>query len=102
MFDANPVVAGQLLGLLWVVAILQPIAGVVFVLDGVLIGAGDQRYLAWAGVWTTLAYLPAALAVVVSGSGLTLLWMALGVWMIARMITLGLRAYGTTWLVIGA
>jgi putative MATE family efflux protein len=102
LFDANPVVAGELLDLLWVVAILQPIAGVVFVLDGVLIGAGDQRYLAWAGVWTTLAYLPAALVVVVSGSGLVLLWVALGVWMAARMITLGLRAHGTTWLVTGA
>ncbi|MDP9847961.1 MATE family efflux transporter [Streptosporangium lutulentum] len=102
VFDANPVVTGELLDLLWVVAILQPLAGVVFVLDGVLIGAGDQRYLAWAGAWTTLAYLPAALLVVVSGSGLAMLWMALGVWMVARMVTLGLRAYGTKWLVVGA
>ncbi|MEV7908482.1 MATE family efflux transporter, partial [Streptomyces anulatus] len=61
MFDASPAVAGSLLDLLWVMAVLQPVAGVVFVLDGVLIGAGDQRYLAWAGLWTTLAYLPAAL-----------------------------------------
>ncbi|SNS97014.1 putative efflux protein, MATE family [Streptosporangium subroseum] len=102
VFDANPFVTGELLDLLWVVAVLQPIAGVVFVLDGVLIGAGDQRYLAWAGVWTTLAYLPASLLVIVSGGGLVMLWMALGVWMVARMITLGLRAYGTRWLVIGA
>ncbi|MEV6860663.1 MATE family efflux transporter [Streptosporangium subroseum] len=102
VFDANPFVTRELLDLLWVVAVLQPIAGVVFVLDGVLIGAGDQRYLAWAGVWTTLAYLPASLLVIVSGGGLVMLWMALGVWMVARMITLGLRAYGTRWLVIGA
>ncbi|GAA3410344.1 MATE family efflux transporter [Streptosporangium vulgare] len=49
LFDAGPVVAAELLDLLWVVAVLQPVAGVVFVLDGVLIGAGDRRYLAWAG-----------------------------------------------------
>ena len=78
-----------MLDLLWTVAVLQPIAGVVFVLDGVLIGAGDRRYLAWAGVWTTLAYLPAALLVDVSGGGLVALWLALGVWMVARLITLG-------------
>ncbi|MEV7010179.1 MATE family efflux transporter [Streptosporangium sp. NPDC051022] len=102
VFDAGPAVTGQLLDLLWVMAILQPIAGVVFVLDGVLIGAGDQRYLAWAGVWTTLAYLPAALAVALLGGGLTALWLALGVWMTARLVTLGQRAYGSAWLVIGA
>jgi hypothetical protein len=53
-------------------------------------------------VWTTLAYLPASFLVIISGGGLVMLWMALGVWMVARMITLGLRAYGTRWLVIGA
>ncbi|MEV8635545.1 MATE family efflux transporter [Streptosporangium sp. NPDC051023] len=102
VFDASPAVAGSLLDLLWVMAVLQPIAGVVFVLDGVLIGAGDQRYLAWAGLWTTLAYLPAALAAVLLGGGLVTLWLALGVWMTARLVALGRRAHGGAWLVIGA
>ncbi|MFI6456701.1 MATE family efflux transporter [Streptosporangium amethystogenes] len=102
LFDASPVVAAELLGLLWVVAALQPIAGVVFVLDGVLIGAGDQRYLAWAGVWTTIAYLPAALMVDLWGGGLVTLWLAFGLWMTARLITLATRAYGTAWLVVGS
>lgn len=35
--------------------VFEPVAGVVFVLDGVLIGAGDGRYLAYAGVWTLVA-----------------------------------------------
>lgn len=98
LFDADPQVAEQLLAVLWPVALFQPVCGVVFVLDGVLIGAGDQRYLAWAGVWTTLAYLPVALL----ASNVVLLWCALGVWMIARLITLVRRAAGTDWLVIGA
>ncbi|GAA0837098.1 MATE family efflux transporter [Streptosporangium amethystogenes subsp. fukuiense] len=102
LFDAGPVVAAELLGLLWVVAALQPIAGVVFVLDGVLIGAGDRRYLAWAGVWTTIAYLPAALLVDLWGGGLVALWLAFGLWMAARLITLSTRAYGTAWLVVGS
>ncbi|WP_433369853.1 MATE family efflux transporter [Streptosporangium sp. CA-115845] len=102
LFDASPVVAAELLDLLWVVAVLQPLAGVVFVLDGVLIGAGDQRYLAWAGVWTTIAYLPAALLVDLWGGGLVTLWLAFGLWMTARLITLSTRAYGTAWLVVGS
>lgn len=101
VFDAGPETAGWLVDLLWVIALLQPVAGVVFVLDGVLIGAGDQRYLAWAGLWTTLAYLPAVSAAGLSGGGLVVLWLTLGVWMTARLITLGLRARGTRWLVVG-
>ncbi|GAA3669738.1 MATE family efflux transporter [Nonomuraea antimicrobica] len=100
LFDAEERVAGMLLDLLWPVALFQPVSGVVFVLDGVLIGAGDQRYLAWAAVWTTLAYLPAAL--LASGYGVVALWCALGVWMVARLITLVRRASGTAWLVTGA
>ncbi|MFI6324860.1 MATE family efflux transporter [Nonomuraea sp. NPDC050556] len=100
IFAADPQVTTELLAALWPVALFQPICGVVFVLDGVLIGAGDQRYLAWAGVWTTLAYLPAAL--LASGGGLVALWCALGVWMVARMITLVRRANGNAWLVTGA
>jgi putative MATE family efflux protein len=102
LFDADPGVTHELLAVLWPVALFQPIAGVVFVLDGVLIGAGDQRYLAWAGVWTTLAYLPCALAVLVLHGGLVALWLALGVWMAARLVTLAARARGTAWLVTGA
>ncbi|MFF4988843.1 MATE family efflux transporter [Streptosporangium saharense] len=102
VFDVSAQTAEHLLGPLLVVALLQPVAGVVFVLDGVLIGAGDQRYLAWAGLWTTLAYLPVALAVILSGGGLVALWLALGVWMGARFLALGLRARGRAWLVIGA
>ncbi|NUR86865.1 MAG: MATE family efflux transporter, partial [Nonomuraea sp.] len=98
LFDADPLVTRELLAVLWPVALFQPICGIVFVLDGVLIGAGDQRYLAWAGVWTTLAYLPAAFF----APNVVLLWCALGVWMIARLITLVRRAAGTAWLVTGA
>ena len=48
---------------LLVVALIQPLSGVVFVLDGVLIGAGDGAYLAWAGLAVLAVYAPCALAV---------------------------------------
>jgi Na+-driven multidrug efflux pump len=85
-----------------VVALLQPAAGIVFVLDGVLIGAGDMRYLAVAGVLTMAVFLPTAWLVHALGGGLVALWLAIGVWMAARLLTLGLRARGDAWLVTGA
>ncbi|MFI6814036.1 MATE family efflux transporter [Nonomuraea sp. NPDC050328] len=101
LFAADAQVTAELLAVLWPVVLFQPLCGVVFVLDGVLIGAGDQRYLAWAGVWNTIAYLPAAAVAAWSGS-LVVLWCALGVWMLARLVALGTRARGRAWLVTGA
>ena len=45
-FTTDPAVRAALAGALVVVAIGQPLSGWVFVLDGVLIGAGDARWLA--------------------------------------------------------
>jgi putative MATE family efflux protein len=102
VFTADPAVRSQLLAALIIVALLEPVAGVVFVLDGVLIGAGDMAYLALAGIAQTAAFLPVAWLVEVGGGGLTALWLAIGVWMVARLLTLGLRARTGAWLVTGA
>ncbi|WP_251141119.1 MATE family efflux transporter [Cellulomonas dongxiuzhuiae] len=90
-----------------VAAVALPMAGWVFVLDGVLIGAGDGPFLAWAGVVTLVAYVPAALAVHAwappGAVGIVWLWVAFAVvFMAARALTTGLRARGTAWMVLGA
>ncbi len=83
-------------------AVGQPVAGVVFVLDGVLIGAGDGRFLAWGGLLTLAAYTPAALLSVVAGGGLLTVWVAFTVvFMGARLVVLVGRARGDRWLVTG-
>jgi putative MATE family efflux protein len=92
---------------LWILAAGQPIAGFVFVLDGVLIGAGDAKYLALAGVANLAAYVPMLVAVAVSGmsdaAGLVWLWAAFGLgYMAARAVTLGLRARSDRWMVLGS
>ena len=46
----DPAVLALAAFLLWYVALMQPVNGLVFVLDGILIGAGDLRYMAWAMV----------------------------------------------------
>jgi len=91
---------------LLVAAVFLPVAGWVFVLDGVLIGAGDGRYLARAGVVTVVAYAPAAWAVAVwapgGAAGLAWLWASFaGVFMVARAVVTGLRARGPAWMVTG-
>jgi putative MATE family efflux protein len=102
LFAAAPPVAHLLLVVLVVVAFGQPVAGVVFVLDGVLIGAGDQDYLAVAGLLSTAVFGIAAVIVVLTGAGLLGLWLALSAWLAARFITLTWRAHGSRWLVTGA
>jgi putative MATE family efflux protein len=101
-FGVTPAVRGLLLAVLLVVIVQQPVAGVVFVLDGVLIGAGDQDYLAVAGLITLAAFAAAAAVVLATGSGLVALWLAYCVWMAARFATLTLRVRRTGWLVTGA
>nr|WP_218844807.1 MATE family efflux transporter [Microbacterium pseudoresistens] len=90
-----------------VLAVAQPVAGVVFVLDGVLMGAGDARYLAVAGALTLIPFLPALLAVSLIGGGgsVGLLWLAMaffGVFMLARLATLGWRIRTDAWMRAGA
>jgi putative MATE family efflux protein len=102
LFTADPTVRDTLLPALLVVALSQPIAGVVFVLDGVLMGAGDGPYLAGAMVLTLAVFAPIALLVPVLGGGLTALWWAMTLMMAVRMLTLWWRARSGRWVVTGA
>ncbi|MFJ3599071.1 MULTISPECIES: MATE family efflux transporter [unclassified Streptomyces] len=102
LFTSDPSVKEALLPALLVVAVSQPIAGVVFVLDGVLMGAGDGRYLAWAMLVTLIVFAPVALLVPSLGGGLTALWWAMTLMMTVRLITLWVRARSGRWIVTGA
>jgi putative MATE family efflux protein len=102
LFTHDPAVRELLERTLLVIAALQPIGGVAFVLDGVLIGAGDNRYLAVATAVAMVVFLPAAWLVYVLDGGLVALWLALGLWMTVRCLTLAVRARGSAWLVTGA
>jgi putative MATE family efflux protein len=106
LFTTDAEVRALVVSALIVAAILQPIAGWVFVLDGVLIGAGDGRYLAWASAASVAVFLPMAWAVLVvdlsQQAGLVALWIAIGMWTFARAATLALRERGSGWLVTGA
>jgi putative MATE family efflux protein len=102
LFAAEPPVRHLLLVILLIVAVQQPVAGVVFVLDGVLIGAGDQNYLAVAGLISTAAFGAALAVALATHSGLLGVWAAISLWLLVRFATLTLRSRGSRWLVTGA
>ncbi|MGW6566970.1 MATE family efflux transporter [Streptomyces sp. NPDC054975] len=102
LFTGDTTVQDTLLPALLVVAVSQPIAGVVFVLDGVLMGAGDGPYLAWAMLLTLAVFAPVALLVPTLGGGLTALWWAMTLMMTVRLLTLWLRSRSGRWIVTGA
>jgi putative MATE family efflux protein len=79
-------------------ALMQPIAAAAFALDGILIGAGDTRYLAWAMTLSLVAFIPLAL----TASDLTALWWALNGLLLARLLTLLPRFASGHWAVVGA
>ena len=107
VFTGEPAIAALVMPALIVLAVAQPLCGAVFVLDGVLIGAGDAKYLAIAGVLNLVPFVPAlALVAVLRPAGAAgLAWLAVtffGVYMLARLATLGWRVRGATWLTAGA
>ena len=86
---------------LWL-AVMQPANGLVFVLDGILIGAGDLRFLAWAMVAASAVFVPLAVAVRVLDYGIGWLWGAMVVFMMVRLAMLTARFRSDAWLVTGA
>ncbi|MFF4487378.1 MATE family efflux transporter [Streptomyces sp. NPDC001544] len=102
LFTSDSVVKDAALPALLMVALSQPVCGVVFVLDGVLMGAGDGPYLAGAMLVTLVVFAPVALLVPVFGGGLTAVWAAMTLMMTVRMLTLWLRTRSGRWIVTGA
>ena len=102
VFTNDPAVAAITAFLLLWVGVLQPVNAVVFVLDGVLIGAGDMRFLAWAMVGAAAAFVPVVLMVPVLELGIGWVWAAIAVLMAARMIALSARFHSPAWQRTGA
>lgn len=107
VFTSDPEVLEILPLAIIVLGVSLPLAAYVFVLDGVLMGAGDARYLAWTSVVNLAVYLPILwLVTVFVPSGIAALVALVAsfmvVFMLTRAATLGLRARGGRWIVLGA
>jgi putative MATE family efflux protein len=98
LFTSDPAVLDTV-GAAWrFLALMQPAAAVVFVLDGVLIGAGDTAYLAAVTTGAGLAvYLPLALLAGAAGLGLGGIWFGLTCFVMVRLVACLARMRGTRW-----
>jgi putative MATE family efflux protein len=83
-------------------AAMMPFNGLVFALDGILIGAGDTRFLMWAMLSAAAAYVPVALLALDQGWGIVGVWWGLIGLIAVRALTCGLRFAGGRWALTGA
>jgi putative MATE family efflux protein len=99
LFTDDPAVVGQAEVVWWFLAGMQPLAGLVFALDGVLIGAGDVGYLRTLTIGSALiGFLPLSLLALPLGWGLAGVWTGLTVFIVLRLAGTVLRVAGDRWL----
>ncbi len=92
-----------------VLGLAMPLGGYVFVLDGVLMGAGDGRYLAITGLINLAIVVPFFWLTLAAAGGSSVVWLGVTAlqasvgfgYLGARALTLGLRAHGNKWMVMG-
>jgi Na+-driven multidrug efflux pump len=78
---------------------MQPLAGVVFALDGVLMGAGDVGYLRTVTIGAALVgFVPLSLLAVPLGWGLAGVWAGLTLFIVLRLVAVLVRVAGDRWL----
>jgi putative MATE family efflux protein len=103
VFTHDPAVLAAVPAAWWFFAGMQPLAGVVFALDGVLMGAGDAAYLR---TWTLAAaaggFLPLVWASLAFGWGLVGIWTGLLLFVVLRLVAVLLRVRSGAWAVAGA
>jgi Na+-driven multidrug efflux pump len=83
-------------------ALMQPLNGAVFALDGILIGAGDTRFLMCAMLASAAVYVPVALLALDRGWGIEGVWWGLAGLIGMRALTCGGRFLGSRWVLTGA
>ncbi|SFO85621.1 putative efflux protein, MATE family [Geodermatophilus dictyosporus] len=99
LFTGDPAVRAQAGLVWWFLAGFQPLAGVVFALDGVLMGAGDVGYLRTVTVGAALVgFLPLSLLSGPLDWGLAGVWTGLTAFIALRLVAVLARVAGDRWL----
>jgi len=102
-FTTDGDVIGELRKIWPLFALMQPANGAVFALDGILIGAGDTRFLMWGMLASSLGvFVPVALASLALDLGIVGVWCGLLGLIAARLVTCGWRFRGRRWAIVGA
>ncbi|BBY88309.1 MATE family efflux transporter [Mycolicibacterium tokaiense] len=86
----------------WFLVAQLPVAGIVFALDGVLLGAGDAKFMRNATLASALlGFLPPIWLSLAYGWGLFGIWSGLSLFMVLRLLFVGWRTVSGRWLVGG-
>jgi putative MATE family efflux protein len=102
-FTGDPAVIERAKEIWPLFALMQPANGAVFALDGILIGAGDTRFLMWAMLASSLlVFVPIALLSLALDWGIVGVWAGLVALIVARLATCAWRFAGRRWAVTGA
>jgi putative MATE family efflux protein len=97
LFTSDEAVVQQAHEIWWLFAAMMPLNGAVFALDGILIGAGDTRFLMWAMLAASALYIPIALLALLADWGIRGVWAGLAGLITVRLATCGLRFAGDRW-----
>jgi putative MATE family efflux protein len=101
VFSADDAVVALAGFLLLHVGLMAPLSGVAFALDGILIGAGDQRFLARAMVGAAAVAVPVMVATRLADLGIGPLWAGIWAFMVVRGLSLGARFRNDRWQILG-
>lgn len=86
-FTDDPEVIERTRQVWWLFALMQPAAGAVFALDGILIGAGDSRFLMWSMLAAAVGvFVPIALLSLELGWGIVGVWCGIVALIAARLV----------------
>jgi putative MATE family efflux protein len=100
-FSSDPAVLHEAAELWPYFVLMQPLAGAVFALDGILIGAGDTSYLMWSMIAASALFITLASLALTRDWGIVGVWIALDVLIAARLGLLWFRFAGRRWAVVG-
>ncbi|HEV2778192.1 MAG TPA: MATE family efflux transporter [Actinophytocola sp.] len=102
-FTSDPSVLAEIPGAWWFFVALQPIGGIVFALDGVLLGAGDAAFMRNVTiVGALLGFLPMVWLSFVFGWGLVGIWSGWAAFLAIRLAWMVARMRSGRWAVVGA
>jgi putative MATE family efflux protein len=101
VFTSDPVVLHEAAELWPYFVLMQPLAGAVFALDGILIGAGDTAYLMWSMIAASGLFITLASVALARDWGIVGVWIALDVLIAARLSLLWIRFAARRWAVVG-
>ncbi|PXX63878.1 putative MATE family efflux protein [Nocardia tenerifensis] len=102
LFTDDPDVLNRTHVAWWFFVCIIPVAGVVFALDGVLLGAGDAAYLRTSTLGAAVVgFLPAIWLSLAFDWGIAGIWSGLVAFMVLRLVAVSWRAWSGRWAQVG-